>query len=502
MLIAPALLVTLLVLLLVYCHNRQQYWQNRGVFVPQSIPILGHILILFSVTRSRFEFLHEIFEKTKAPFVGLYEGLRPVLVVRDLRCLKSIMVKDFNHFVDRRPFRLSDADADVREMLGFLNGEQWKELRAILSPVFTSSKLHELFPLLNAKSKKLVDWCLRQEGRKVEMKAMFSRFTLDDIASCAFGLDSNSLDNEDDEFAKAAVKFTQPGFVSLLKLIAMAVTPWLCKRLNVSLFHPAKQSLVNVTLQSLKDRKTCEHRGDFLDIMLEAKQKNEQLIGDCRYPVTHNTIIAQSLLFIFAGFETTATTLSFTTYLLAKHPKVQEKLREELHDLLEIHGGLTFEAVEKAEYLEACVQESLRICPAATYGERLCTKDYTLPGTDITVKKGMMIGIPIWTINRDPNIWEDPESFRPERFLSENMTPEKAFALQTFGQGPRKCIGMRFALFEIKLVVAHLVLNLKLLPAPGCEGPLAFEKRAVAILTAKGGIHLKMEPLPASSITS
>ncbi|XP_076040658.1 cytochrome P450 6k1-like [Oratosquilla oratoria] len=498
MLVVLTLVVTLVVLFLGYCHHRQQYWQYKGVYVPPMVPVLGHIYLLFSRKTNVCTIIMEYLMKSKAPYMGWYEGLRPTLVVQDFTVLKNILVKDFDHFVDRRPFDLGNSgEKAFREMLFSLSGEKWKGLRSTITPTFTSGKLKGTFPLIEAKCKKLVEWCLKEGTTrdKVEMHSLFNRFTLDTITTSAFGIETNCIDNEKDEFAIAAEKITSThGVLVALKFAILLISPRLFYFLRLRFTDPALDIFTRSAKATLKMRKNSERRGDFIDLMLEAKQEHDLDTAKSKYPVTDDTIISQAVLFLFAGFQTTSTALSFTADLLARHHEKQERLREELRSLIETYGELNYKAIGEAKYLEACIHESLRLYPPAAITERVATKEYTIPGTDVKIEKGTVIILNIWALNRDPRIWEDPDDFKPERFLPENKTPEQSFAFQSFGQGPRNCIGMRFALLETKMAFAHLVLNMELRLAPGHEGPLDLLV-APNMTKAKGGINLVFEPV-------
>ncbi|XP_076040661.1 cytochrome P450 6k1-like isoform X2 [Oratosquilla oratoria] len=425
MLAVLILALTLVVLLLGYCHHLQQYWQSKGVYVPPMLPVLGHLHFLFS--RRTNEIMSEYLIKSKVPYMGWYEGVRPILIVHDLALLKNILVKDFDHFVDRRPFDLGKSDEVLfREMLFTLSGEKWKRMRSTMSPTFTSGKLKGTFPLIEAKCKKLVEWCLKEGTTrdKVEMHSLFNRFTLDTITTSAFRIETNCIDNEKEEFATAAEKITStPGVLVALKFALLLISPRLFNFLRLRFTDPAVDIFSETAKATLKMRKNSERRGDFIDLMLEAKQEHDLDTGKSKY-------------------------------------------------------------------------QALRLFPPVPMIDRATTKEYTLPGTDVKIEKGTVITINAWGVNRDPRIWEDPDDFKPERFLPENKTPEQSFAFQSFGQGPRNCIGMRFALLETKLALAHLVLNLNLRLAPGHEDPLELVF-SPNIMKAKGGINLVFESVQA-----
>ncbi|MCL4119575.1 UNVERIFIED_CONTAM: hypothetical protein GTU68_006664, partial [Idotea baltica] len=153
-------------------------------------------------------------------------------------------------------------------------------------------------------------------------------------------------------------------------------------------------------------------------------------------------ITAQCVLFYIAGYDTTATTLSFVSYCLALHPKIQQTLLEEVDKTVaDCDHNLTFEAIQSMTYLDMVFAETLRLFPPAPRVDRRCTKDYILPDTDFVIPKDMKITIPIYSIHRDPANYKDPEKFDPQRFSAANKVGRSPMVYLPFGSGPRNCIG-------------------------------------------------------------
>ncbi|PIO29923.1 hypothetical protein AB205_0125460 [Aquarana catesbeiana] len=167
--------------------------------------------------------------------------------------------------------------------------------------------------------------------------------------------------------------------------------------------------------------------------------------------------MAQGLIFIIAGYETTSTTLMFTAYLLATHPDVQTKLQEEIETHLPNKAPPTYEALMQMEYLDMVIHETLRLYPAAGRLERVCKKTTEING--VTIPEGVVTVIPAYVLHRDPSLWADPEEFRPERFGKENKETQDPYTFLPFGFGPRNCIGMRFAMVNMKAAIILLLQN-------------------------------------------
>jgi cytochrome P450 len=156
---------------------------------------------------------------------------------------------------------------------------------------------------------------------------------------------------------------------------------------------------------------------------------------------------------VLAGFETTANALTWTLYLLAKHPEVARKLEEEA---LRVLGGreATFEDLPRLEYTERVLSESMRLYPPAWCFERQTVEADEIGG--YAIPAGTTIAICPYVLHRNPMYWDDPETFDPDRFLPERSTERSRFAYLPFGDGPRICIGKNFAMMEAKIVLAML----------------------------------------------
>jgi len=166
-----------------------------------------------------------------------------------------------------------EKDKMMAQMLSLKKGEEWKQLRAIMSPTFSSGKMKGMFPLVCEKADAFVAFSLNDSRGKpyVDMKYNFGRFTIDTIASCAFGIECNSLVDEDAEFPKRADKFFEATPFDILKFLFMNTLPSLAKLLNLRFTHPEADFLEEVVRHTIKERMKGERRGDFLDLLLEAR---------------------------------------------------------------------------------------------------------------------------------------------------------------------------------------------------------------------------------------
>jgi len=165
-------------------------------------------------------------------------------------------------------------------------------------------------------------------------------------------------------------------------------------------------------------------------------------------------------LFI-AGHETTATALSAVSNLMRAYPDLQEKLFLEMNEHIGTEKVPTLEELEKLTYLNQFLEESLRLYVSGILPTRKATEDIVYK--DIIIPKGVTVGINISAIHENPNYWENPEEFDPDRFSVENKKGRNNFAYMPFSLGPRQCIGNTFSLIEQKLFVVRLLQKFRVL---------------------------------------
>ena len=187
--------------------------------------------------------------------------------------------------------------------------------------------------------------------------------------------------------------------------------------------------------------------------------------------LTVNEMIAQAIIFFVAGYDTTATTLTWCCYELALNPESQERLYGEIKSAMDSDGDFDYDRIAKLEYLDSVVCETLRMHNPATRLNRICLEDCKLTGTDIVVEKGLAIDISVHAIHHSEEYFTNPHKFDPERFMPENRHKIKPYTYLPFGAGPRGCIGMRFALMETKIALAYVISQFKLSKSPQTPVP-------------------------------
>ncbi len=317
------------------------------------------------------------------------------------------------------------------------------------------------------------------------MLDFFSTLTLEVILSTAFGVDANIQMGESSEMIeKAQEVFRIPPIVRLL-----ARLPFGSSILGLlALLRGNQNYFPDIAKQIIKTRRQQGPTGrkDLLQLMMNA---NVETTEEGVSRLTDDEIIAQAVIFLLAGFETSSNTLGFTLYHLVVEPDIQDKLRTEIKEAMETNAKKPlYEVAQNIEYLDCVIKEGQRLCPTAAQVNRECSEDYDLNG--IHIPAGTEVIIPIYFLHRDSGAWQDPETFHPERFRSPAKDTRHAFQFLPFGAGPRNCIGMRFALMEIKIALVKILMRFKFERSPETQVPLAIHPGLT--LSARDGVHVRV----------
>ncbi|XP_031791848.1 cytochrome P450 3A8 isoform X1 [Piliocolobus tephrosceles] len=481
------LLVITLVLLYLYGTHSHGLFKKLGIPGPTPLPFLGNIL---SCRQGFWKFDMESYKKYGKMW-GFYDGRQPVLAITDPNMIKTVLVKEcYSVFTNRRPF---GPVGFMKYAISIAEDEEWKRIRSLLSPTFTSGKLKEMVPII-AKYGDVLVRNLRREtetGKPVTLKDVFGAYSMDVITSTSFGVNVDSLNNPQDPFVENTKKllrfdFLDPFFLSIT--IFPFLTPIL-EVLNISVFPREVTSFLRKAVKRIKEsrlKETQKRRVDFLQLMIDSQNSKDT---ESHKALSDLELVAQSVIFIFAGYETTSSVLSFIMYELATHPDVQQKLQEEIDAVLPNKAPPTYDTVLQMEYLDMVVNETLRLFPIAMRLERVCKKDVEING--IFIPKGVVVMIPSYALHHDPKYWTEPEKFLPERFSKKNKDNIDPYIYAPFGSGPRNCIGMRFAVMNMKLALIRVLQNFSFKPCKETQIPLKL--RLGGLLQTEKPIVLKIE---------
>ncbi|KAH8400941.1 hypothetical protein KR009_001905 [Drosophila setifemur] len=477
-----------------FVRTRYNCWTRRGIGnVPATFPV-GN-MAGFRKTKHFIDIVTPIYEKFKdcgAPFAGFYMTLRPVVLVLDLELAKQILIRDFANFEDRGMFH-NERDDPLTGHLFRIDGPKWRPLRNKMTPTFSSGKMKFMFPTVCEVGLELAQVCGDFADNAMcgilEITDLLTRYTSDVIGRCAFGVQCNGLRNPHAEFAVMGKRaFTDRRHCKLIDGFIESF-PDIARSLRLCLFHQdVTDFYVGIVRETVRQREQLGIvRNDFMNLLIEMKQRGE---------LTLEEMAAQAFIFFAAGFDTSASTLAYALYELAKQPELQEKLRLEINVALELHEGeFTYDSMQELRYMELVIAETLRKYPILPQLTRISKQFYAAKGNrHFYIEPGQMVLIPVYGIHHDPKIYPEPHKFKPERFLADQLTQRPTAAWLPFGDGPRNCIGMRFGKMQTTIGLVNLLRRFHFSVCPRTEPKIEFAKSNILLCPANG-IYLKVQEL-------
>ncbi|XP_073965060.1 probable cytochrome P450 6a13 [Choristoneura fumiferana] len=500
-----AIVCVICALLYVYGTGTYGYWSKRGVKHDAPIPFCGNARRTFMREISMCDLFTEVYWKNPGQrFVGFYLGRNPSLILRDPELIKSVIAADASSFYSRGFMPYKELHEPLLKNLVFADGDLWKLLRQTMTPAFTTGKLKAMFPLIVEKAEKLheiVDEAATGNA-EVDMRDIMARYTTDSIGAIAFGINSESMNNENSQFRKLGNRILTITKWDATRHFFKFIFPETFQKMY--LFCPfIEDNIMQLMRGILKQRNYIPSaRNDFVDQLMELKQKGKIQVESVEHKNPDGTpklvememdeyiMAGQIFVFFTAGFETSSSASSYTLHQLAFHPEAQRKCQQEIDDVLSRYDNkLCYEAVSEMKYLEMCLKESLRLFPSVGWLKRRCERPYLIPGTSITIDPKVNIIVPVSGLHRDPLYWDEPDRFIPERF--ENG-PRHKFVYLPFGEGPRACIGERLGRMQSLAGLAALLRRFSVAPAPRSRREPPRDPTGVILQRILGGIPLRV----------
>ncbi|XP_051791278.1 thromboxane-A synthase isoform X2 [Erpetoichthys calabaricus] len=462
---------------LLYWYSVFPYTQLEriGVKHPKPWPFFGNMFFF----QKGFWDAHQELIRKYGRVCGYYLGRQPVILVSDPDMIKQILIKDFNNFPNRT-----------------------------------------MVPLINIAADTLVEnlKVYADSGQSFNVHKCLGCFTMDVIASVAFGTQVNSQKNPDNPFVKHAQTFFSFTFFRPLVMLFIAfpflISPliWIVPNKQRDNLNDFFISFIKNIIKERDNQSPNERRRDFLQLMLDARNSTEcaslenfdlvhhtdDISGDAqtttaskkvqKTTLTEDEIMGQGLIFLLAGYETTSSTLAFACYMLAIYQDCQKMVIKEVDDFFSRHEVLDYNNVQELPYLDQVISETLRLFPPGFRFARDASRDCVVNGQFIP--RGVTVEIPAGYIHYNPEYWPEPEKFIPERFTQEAKAKRHPFTYLPFGAGPRSCIAMRLALLEVKIAMVRLLQQYTFETCPDTKIPV--ELKSSSTLAPKDGIFLKI----------
>lgn len=353
------------------------------------------------------------------------------------------------------------------------DGDAWLRQRRLMQPAFHRQRIAALGQMMVEETLvALARWrSPARQGAPLAVDQEMMRLTLSIVGKALLSVDLGAEASEFGQaFKRANARFGYENMVSVM-------LPWLPTRQNRQ-FKSAIQTMDRLVFEIIARRRAEPGDHDDLLTMLLGARDEETGVG-----MSDRQLRDEMMTILLAGHETTANALTWTFYLLSQHPEAVARLRAEVDEVLADQPPGVAD-LPRLPYTRMVFQEALRLYPPAWSIARRAVEDDELAGYRIPA--GSVVHISLYALHRHPQLWDEPDDFRPERFTDHEVERRHKFAYLPFSAGPRKCIGDQFALTEGQLILASVAQHYDLTLAPGQR----IDTAALITLNPKHGMSM------------
>ena len=459
--------------------NIQEQKASQAVLPPGPgrLPYIGNLL---SLRLDPLGYLQRL-QRTYGNMATIYFGKNPAVLLFRPEYVRYVLVEHPRDFSNRGVLGNDNDDGFASEGLLTIDGEKHRQQRRAVQPAFHKKQVEGYASIINQYTQELLKtW---YPGDRLDMSRAMQELTLRIVSKCLFSIDlSSQLGPLSDAFDGVIGSSTSMAEDLLNIRIDNPITGY-GKRMA------ATRQLDMLIYTMIAQRRDDER--DYNDVlsMLMSAQSGEE--PDTK--LTEKQIHDHILTFIAAGHETTAITLVWTLYLLSQYPQVRIKLQDEIRSVLAGREP-TIDELAKIPYLDWVLDESMRLYPPAWLQMRFVAKESEIDGMKLPV--GTLLILSQWVMHRLPEIWQDAEVFKPERWDPANEQHIPPGAYFPFGGGPRTCIGMPLAQLEARIILASILQRYTPQPIPG------YTPGFQPTITLRPKRHLEVTLMPVSSSDS
>ncbi|XP_009081963.1 PREDICTED: cytochrome P450 4V2 [Acanthisitta chloris] len=502
--------IALLLTVMAMCclPSLMDYWRRWRMMklipgISPCYPVLGNALLLEPDGEGFFKQLQFYVEEYRnRPLFKLWIGPLPVMILYHPDSVEVILSSS-KHIEKSYLYKFLEPWLGTGLLTS--TGDKWRSRRKMITPTFHFEILNDFLEVMNEQGSILVE-----KLEKHVDKEPFNVFldvtlcALDIICETAMGKNVDAQKNKDSDYVRAIYRMgdliqqrqKSPWFWP--DLVYMLFKEGREHKRNLQILHNFTDKVIAEKAAELKNTKQNKHGNDgnceesgfkkrkaFLDMLLSATddEGNKLSYRDIREEVD---------TFMFEGHDTTAAAMNWVLYLLGHNPEVQKKVHRELDEVFDnTERPVTADDLKKLRYLECVVKEALRLFPSVPMFARALREDCCINGYQ--VPKGTNVLVITYALHRNPEIFPDPEEFKPERFLPENSKGRHPYAYVPFSAGPRNCIGQRFAQMEEKTLLA---LILRRFWVESCQKAEELGIAGELILRPNNGIWIKLKRRP------
>ena len=318
--------------------------------------------------------------------------------------------------------------------------EQWKARRLALQPIFTKQHVGGYVTHIAGEAERVAAECIRDD--RVDLDHQARRLTLQVLGRSVLGLDLGP------RAAALAPHFhTALNYIARRSLSPVRAPTWL-PTLARTRFRTALGALQGVADEAIAAcRADPTHHAELIRKLIDT------IDPDTNEPLTDQNIREELIAFLIAGHDTTATTLAYSLWQLGHHRDLQERVATEVRAIGD--RSLTVADIPRLAYTVQVIHETLRLCPPAAAVGRLTMRDVLIDGHRVPAGTNVLVGI--YALHRDPDLWEQPTRFDPDRFCPARSAGRDRWQYLPFGAGPRSCIGDHFAMLEATIGLASII---------------------------------------------
>ena len=468
-------------LLILYYYIKMR-WFFPG---PKSVSILGH-----DITDLRESNLQKL-----ESYVHQYPRMFRIVLAHMIRIVvvcPELIAQIYTQVPDKDPFLLDFIQPYLVNGLLLSSGEIWKRNRRLLTPLFHSKCLVCFCSVFNRAADHLIQVLNQRVGGEVfEFNQLVRLATFESTMNAICSKDCDLQNNlkghlKERKFLKSLDLFIDQILARIQTLLYLSNAIFYRSHLGKEFLKTCKEMraiMLEYIVERREDQMTDSHEyNDLLDLIMKSRDEEGNGLSD-------EEMINELSTFFIAGFETTTGGISFLMYCLCRYPEWQVKCREEILEVVGDSESIEWDDISKFVMVNNCLKESLRLYTPIAFAQRIVDKPVKLDG--YTLPKGSLVDIGMQSVHLNPDVWEDPFKFDPNRFSKENFANKHPYSFIPFSAGQRNCIGQHFALAQMKILTIKLLRKYEFGLSPGYE----MIRETNTVLTQKGGLKLTVKPV-------
>ncbi|WP_309642452.1 cytochrome P450 [Flavobacterium sp.] len=421
---------------------------HKKYHYPKQLSIVRFLLKAESIRKNPIPFHKKFFDQFGDTFSLKIGKTKHVILSRDNEVAEYILQKNHKNY-QKSELQTKFISKYLGHGLLTANGDFWLKQRRLIQPAFHKQKMNQL--VQNMQQTIVAELQDLPEENAVALFPIMNQLAFNVVAKSLFHL---SVSEEKLSRLKIIINDVQEFLIKEIRLPYKAF--WFKISGQIKKHQALALESDAIIKEIVEERITSKsQQNDLLDMLLETRYE------DSGESMSTQQLIDEIKILFIAGHETTTNALTFTLQLLGNHPEVQQKVFEELTAIASETDDIV-EQLQKMTYTNAVLNESMRLYPPAWITDRENIADDTLLG--YSIKEKTLIGVSFYELHRNPKYWENPEDFNPERFLGDQKKQSYQY-FYPFGAGPRMCIGLGFAMYEMSLTLAYIIKKYKVVSA-------------------------------------